>query len=56
VDGDEVSRWWASAVVDQIYPRSWADANGDGIGDLPGITAHLGCLACWASTRSRSHA
>jgi oligo-1,6-glucosidase len=33
--------WWTSAVVYQIYPRSFADANGDGIGDLAGIAAHL---------------
>ncbi len=36
--------WWRSAVIYQIYPRSWADSNGDGIGDLPGITARLSYL------------
>ena len=37
--GDD--RWWDGAVIYQIYPRSFADANGDGIGDLAGITSRL---------------
>ncbi len=51
---DEAS-WWRQAVVYQIYPRSFADSNGDGIGDLPGITSRvdhlreLGVDAVWLS-------
>lgn len=37
--------WWQEAVVYQIYPRSFRDASGDGVGDLPGIMAHLDYLA-----------
>ncbi|MFD5213820.1 glycoside hydrolase family 13 protein [Microbacterium sp. NPDC058345] len=49
------SEWWRTAVIYQIYPRSFADASGDGIGDLPGITARLddlkslGIDAIWLS-------
>ena len=39
------SDWWKSAVVYQIYPRSFADSNGDGIGDLRGIIDRLDHLA-----------
>ena len=39
-----MNNWWKSSVVYQIYPRSFADSNGDGIGDLNGITAHLDYL------------
>ena len=37
--------WWRTAVVYQIYPRSFADANGDGIGDLAGVRSRLDYLA-----------
>ncbi|MDX6336902.1 MAG: alpha-glucosidase [Streptosporangiaceae bacterium] len=57
--------WWQSGAIYQIYPRSFADSNGDGVGDLPGIVAHLdylndgtdgslGVTAIWLSPFYRS--
>ena len=54
------SKWWQRAVIYQIYPRSFADSNGDGIGDLQGIIAKLDYLemlgidAIWLSPVCRS--
>ncbi len=50
-----MAEWWRGAVTYQVYPRSCQDDNGDGVGDLPGITrrlphiADLGCDAVWLS-------
>src|SRR5262245_58249599 len=47
--------WWRGAVIYQIYPRSFLDTNGDGVGDLPGVIAgldyirDLGVEAIWLS-------
>ena len=52
--------WWRRAVIYQIYPRSFADSNGDGIGDLPGVCSRLDYLvelgvdAIWLSPIYRS--
>ena len=54
------AEWWRTAVIYQIYPRSFADSSGDGIGDLPGVTAHLddlvelGVDALWLSPFQKS--
>ena len=56
----EGAQWWRSGVIYQIYPRSFADANGDGMGDLKGITNRLvdlqklGIDAIWLSPFYRS--
>ena len=53
--GQDRTPWWRGAVIYQIYPRSFCDSNGDGVGDLPGITqnleyvASLGVDAIWLS-------
>ncbi|MEU5674761.1 alpha-amylase family glycosyl hydrolase, partial [Micromonospora sp. NPDC047753] len=53
--GPPATGWWTEAAIYQIYPRSFADSDGDGIGDLPGITARLdhlvelGVDAVWLS-------
>ena len=57
IDGSAVAAkaWWRGAVIYQIYPRSFRDLNGDGIGDLPGViagldhVASLGVDAIWLS-------
>ena len=53
--GSDMREWWRDAVIYQVYPRSYQDSDGDGIGDLPGLTqrlahiAGLGVDAIWLS-------
>lgn len=55
-----MGEWWRGAVIYQVYPRSFCDANGDGVGDLPGIISRLDYLAAlgvdgvWVSPFFRS--
>ena len=58
---DEMSRdWWKHAVVYQVYPRSFADSDGDGVGDLRGVISrldhlqHLGVDVLWLGPVYRS--
>ena len=54
------NKWWKNAVVYQIYPKSFQDSDGDGIGDIPGIISRLDYLkklgidAIWLSPVYRS--
>jgi alpha-glucosidase len=54
-DHESALPWWRTAVIYQVYPRSWADSDGDGVGDLPGIIERLpylrdlGVDALWLS-------
>lgn len=41
----DAAEWWRGAVIYQVYPRSFADSNGDGVGDLKGVTDHLEHIA-----------
>jgi alpha-glucosidase len=55
VDGEPTgadAAWWRQAVVYQVYPRSFADTNGDGIGDLRGMLSRVRYLAALGWMRS----
>ena len=60
ISHDQPAPWWKSAVIYQIYPRSFGDSSGDGVGDLAGITERLdhltwlGADALWLSPFFRS--
>jgi len=60
VDSSAAQDWWRGAVIYQIYPRSFCDSNGDGVGDLPGVlsrldyVASLGVDGIWLSPFFRS--
>lgn len=55
-----MNQWWKNAVIYQVYPRSFSDSNGDGLGDIPGIISkldylqRLGVDAIWLSPVFRS--
>ena len=55
-----MNQWWKNAVIYQVYPRSFCDSNGDGLGDIPGIISKLDYLqklgvdAIWLSPVFRS--
>ncbi|KAM3964785.1 maltase A1-like [Aphomia sociella] len=60
IKGDDEQDWWEKTIFYQIYPRSFADSDGDGIGDIPGITSkldyikELGVGAIWLSPMFQS--
>ena len=60
IDKTSFEKWWQNAVIYQLYPRSFQDSNGDGIGDLQGIISRLDYLgtlgvdAIWLSPVCRS--
>ena len=55
-----MNQWWKNAVIYQVYPRSFCDSNGDGLGDIPSIISkldylqQLGISGIWLSPVFRS--